>query len=110
METPTDSANTKPEPEDIHLVIHNQLSEAITAFVHLSTEQSVLVDDEATIEPSAFAGLDTGIDETGVYALKVTVDDRVDEGTVEVEEYDLEAGSNIVFWIDEESIRSGMED
>lgn len=109
-ETPTDTDDVNPEPEDIHIVTHNQLPEAITASVHLSTEQSVLVDDEATIKPNGFTGFDTGIDETGEYTLKVAIDDRVDEGTVEVEEYDLEAGSNIIFWVDEDSIRSGMED
>lgn len=109
-ETPTETEDANPEAEDIHIVIHNQLSEPLTASVHLSTEQSVLVDDEATIEPSGFAGFDTGIDETGVYTLRVAIDDRVDEGTVEIEDYDLEAGSNIIFWVDEDRMRSGMED
>lgn len=108
-ETPTASTDAHPESEDIHIVIHNQLPEAITASVHLSTEQSVLVDDEATIEPNELAGFDTGIDETGEYTFKVAIDDRVDEGPVEIEEYDLEFGSNIIFWVDEDSIRSGME-
>lgn len=107
--TPTDTENANLEAEDIHIVIHNQLSEPLTASVHLSREQTVLVDDEATIEPSGFAGFDTGIDETGVYTLKVAVDDRVDEGPVEIEEYNIETGSNIIFWVDEDSIRSGME-
>lgn len=109
-ETPTDSADANPEAQDIHVVIHNQLSHAITASVELSTEQTVLVDDEKTIEPNGFTSLDSGIDETGHYDLKVILDDREKEISFEMDEYDLEMGSNILFWIDENEIRYGIED
>ena len=38
-ETPTESAHLGPEPQDIHVVIHNHLSHAVTAAVELSTDK-----------------------------------------------------------------------
>lgn len=109
-ETPTDSADLNPEAHDIHVDIHNHLSQAITVSVELSTEQTVLVDDEVIVDPNGFGGLDTGIDETGQYNLKVMFDDRNKEIPLEVTDYDLETGSNIIFWIEEDKIRYGIED
>lgn len=109
-ETPTDSADLNPEAQDIHVTIHNHLSQAITVSVELSTERTVLVNDEVTVDPNGFGGLDTGIDETGQYDLTVKLDDRDKEISLEVTDYDLEMGSNIVFWIDEDQIRYGIED
>lgn len=109
-ETPTDSDVANPAAEDIYVVIHNQLPQAITVSVHLSTEQSVLIDDEAAIEMNEFTGFETGINEKGQFDLRVTFDDREKEVSFEVNEYDLEMGSNIIFWIDEDDIRYGVED
>lgn len=109
-ETPTGPADPGPEPQDIYVVIHNQLSQAITASVELSTEQTVLVDDEATIEPNGFTSVDTGIDETGRYDLEVVVDGREKGFSFDVDEYDLGMGSNIIFWVDKDDIRYGIED
>lgn len=109
-ETPTDSANANPAAQEIHVVIHNQLSQAITVSVTLSTERTVLVDDEATVDPNGYTGFDTGIDETGRYDLEVVLDDREKGISFEVDEYDLEMGSNIIFWIDDDEIRYGIED
>jgi hypothetical protein len=109
-ETPTDSTDASPEGQPIHVVIHNHLSQAITVTVNLSTEQTVLVDTEATIEPDGSTSLDTGIDETGQFDLKVVSDNRKKEISFEVEEYDLEMGSNIIFWIEEDEIRYGIEE
>lgn len=109
-ETPTNSVDLNPEAQDIHVDIHNHLSQAITVSVELSTERTVLVDDEVSVEPNGVGGLDTGIDETGEYTLELVLDDRDKEISFEVTDYDLEAGSNIVFWIDEDRIRYGIED
>ena len=76
----------------------------------LSTGQTVLVDDEVTIEANGFTSLDTGIDETGQYDLRVAVDGRKRAIAFEMNEYDLERGSNIIFWIDEDVIRYGIEE
>ena len=109
-ETPTDSPAPNPEAQNIHVDLHNHLSQAITVSVELSTEQKVLINDEVSLEPNGFGSLDTGIDETGQYDLKVMVDDREKEISFEITDYDLEAGSNIVLWIDEDKIRYGMEE
>lgn len=108
--TPTDSVDTNTGAEEIHVVVHNQLSEAVTVAVTLSTDQPVLVDDEMTIAANEFTGFDTGIDETGHYRLEVPLDDRETEITFEVDDHDLERGPNILFWIDEDEIRYGIED
>lgn len=109
-EQPSGSTAGESEPDDIHVVIHNHLPRSITASVELSTGQTAFVDDEVTIERDGFTSLDTGIDETGQYDAVVVVDDREREVPLTVEEYDLEAGSNVIFWIDEDVIRYGMED
>lgn len=109
-DTPTATAEPYSEPRDVHVVVHNQLSDSVTVSVELSTEGTVLVDDEATMEVRGFARFDTGIDETGRYHLVVATDDREKEITFEMDEYDLEMGSNVIFWIDEHGIRYGTED
>lgn len=109
-ESPTDSTDATPETQDIHVVIHNHLSQAIPVTVNLSTEQTVLVDVETTIEPNGVTSLDTGITETGHFDLKIISDDRQKETSFEIEEYDLEMGSNIIFWVDEDEIRYGIEE
>ena len=63
-----------------------------------------------TIEANGFTSLDTGIDESGQYDLTVAVDGRTREITLEVEEYDLRRGSNVVFWVDEDVVRYGIEE
>lgn len=108
--TPTDPADSDPEAQDVHVVVHNHLSRAVTASVTLSADGTVLVDDEVTVEPNGVASVDTGIDETGRYAIVVGADDRDAELSFTVDQYDLEMGSNVVFWIDEDDIRYGTED
>lgn len=109
-DTPTDSADVNPMAQDIYVVIHNQLSQAITVSVALSTTHTVLVDDETPIQPNGFTSLDSGINETGQYDLKVMLDDHEKVISFGIDDYDLEMGSNIIFWIGEDDIRYGIEE
>jgi hypothetical protein len=107
--TPTESPGRNPVARDIFVDVNNHLPETITVSVELSTAQTVLLDEEATIEANGFTGFDTGIEETGQYDLTLGTDDREKELSFAVEEDDLEMGSNVVFWIDEDRIRYGIE-
>lgn len=108
--TPTESPGPNPAAQAIHVVIHNEISQSITASVELTSGDSTLLEDRATIRPSEFTGFETGIDETGDYTLEIAVDDRVEEVTVDIEEFDLDSGSNIIVRVYEDEIRILTED
>lgn len=108
--TPTDSPDPNPEAQDIHLVIHNEISQSITVSVELTSGGTALLEDQTTIRPSEFAGFDTGIDETGEYTLRVAVDDRVEESTIDIGEFAIDSGSNIIVRVFEDEIQYLTED
>lgn len=108
--TPTESPDPNPAAQAIHVVIHNEISQSITVSVELTSGGTALLEDRATIRPSESTGFDSGIDETGDYTLEVAVDDRVAESAVDVDEFDLDSGSNIVVRIYEDDIQYLTED
>jgi hypothetical protein len=109
-ETPTDSAESNLGTQNIHVSIHNHLSQAIIVSVELSTERTEIIDDEVRVDANGFTSLDTEIDETGQYDINLILNNREKNISVDIVEYDLEMGSDIIFWIDEEDILYGKEE
>lgn len=101
--TPTVTRGGPDASEDVFVVLHNHLGESVTVSVTVTAGDAVLFDDRVTIEGDERGALHTGITETGRYELAVAIEDGSESrATFEFREYDVEMGSNLVVWIDEE--------
>jgi hypothetical protein len=107
--TPGDSDMSNPQEQQIFVVISNETAEPITLSIELSTEETVLLEEEMTIKPGRLTSYFTGIHDEGKYELSVVLDDRENKNTFDIEEYELETGSNILVWLEEDVIRFGKE-
>ena len=108
--TPTGSEGSPDRAGDVFVVLHNGAAERVSVAVTVTAEGSVHFEGRTTVEPSGTGFLYPEVTERGSYEITVSVDGLGEErATFEFGEYDLEMGSNVVVWIDEE-IRIGKEE
>ena len=101
------SAKTDPDfAEDIFVVLYNKSPEQATVAVSIVTDDSVVFEDETTVDPSNRKDVYPGISEVGDYTLTISLDDgRERDYPFNIEDYDLRMGSNIIVEISESEIQ-----
>jgi hypothetical protein len=108
-ETPTESGGPD-RPEDVFVVLHNGAAEQVTVSVTITAENSLHFEERTSVEPGGMTSLYPDITEQSRYEITVATDGLGEERfDFEFGEYDLEMGSNVVVWIDDD-IRIGKED
>jgi len=109
--TPTTA--TPPTSDRTQIDVRNQNTGETTVDIRLTGAGGTLLDRQVTVPGESQTAVDTGIDETGEYELDAFVVDGPDlaaEFTVQIEEYDLRQGSNVILLVDGERIEMLMEE
>jgi len=106
------SAETDPDvAEDIFVVLDNETPEQATVAVSVATGDSVVFEGETAVNPSDSKNVYPGISETGDYTLTITLSDgREQEYPFNIEDYDLQMGSNIIVSITETEIAFSIQE
>ncbi|KAA9395947.1 hypothetical protein Har1130_15190 [Haloarcula sp. CBA1130] len=106
------AAETDPDvAEDIFVVLDNETSEQATVAVSVVTGDSVVFEGETAVTPSGRKNVYPGISETGDYTLTISLGDgREQEYPFNIEEYDLQMGSNIIVTINEAEIEFSIQE
>ena len=101
------SAESDPDlVEDIFVVLYNETPEQVTGAVSIITDDSVVFEDEISVDPSSRTNVYPDISETGDYTLTISLGDgREREYPLTIEDYDLRQGSNIIVEISETAIQ-----
>jgi hypothetical protein len=105
-------AETDPDvAEDIFVVLDNEIPEQATVAVSVVTGDSVVFESETAVTPSGRKNVYLGISETGDYTLTISLGDgREQEYPFNIEEYDLQMGSNIIVSITETEIEFSIQE
>ena len=109
--TPTTA--TPPASDRTQIDVRNQNTGETTVDIRLTGAGGTLLDRQVTVPGESQTAVDTGIDETGEYELDAFVVDGPDlaaEFTVQIEEGDLQQGSNVILLVDGERIEMLMEE
>ena len=108
--TPTGSDGSPERAGDVFVVLHNGAAERVPVAVTMTAGDSVHFEGRTTVEPGGMQFLYPEVTERGSYGITVSVDGLGEkQAAFEFGEYDLEMGSNVVVWIDDE-IRIGKEE
>lgn len=118
-EPPTTSAETRrtDRPDraaKIMVVLLNQTATKQLVHVALTRGEDtreLLLESDVTVAPDVHRSIDTGITETGQYDVAITVDEGPQISVpLDVENYDLGMGSNLIAEIFEDKLRVMIEE
>lgn len=97
---------------DIAVVIDNQRDERATVTVTITADTATVFEDSVTVQAGEFVRLDPGLHEpgSGYELIAETQEGRRDDFPFGIEEYDLQQGSNLLVWLSDGRVRTGMEE
>lgn len=91
--------------EDIMIILRNTTASEITVHLTVSAANNTLVDSELKISPEDQQAAASGITDTGQYEVSITVNDGpATSNSFNIDDYDVQNGSNIIAGIDEDEI------
>lgn len=101
---PNETSNQTPDPDDpIAIDVNNGRSSSITVTVMLTRHDEQLFHETLSIAADGRKSVNPGIVETGTYELTVSLADGTKEvSSIQVENFDIQQGSNLIVEIDSE--------
>lgn len=109
--TDSENSDTQFPTDSMNIVIHNNTDSTYSVTYEITGSGSIVVSDNVSVAESSTVTRESMITDTGNYEINVSTENGIEQALeIEVEEYDLETGSDIVIWIEEDGIEIGMEE